>query len=65
MAESKRGKDGGFKIKNWSELDVSDVNVQELKKISEGTGVDFPIEADPKTGKAKTVPESVVVEVKK
>lgn len=63
MGEDKTEK-VGFQIKKWPKLDVSKVNVHELKRISEGTGVDFPIEADSQTGKAVTTPESIVVNVR-
>ncbi|MEK7061460.1 MAG: hypothetical protein AAB954_02260 [Patescibacteria group bacterium] len=57
------GNGSGFGVHNWSELDISNVPVDDLNEISRETGVDFPIEADPETGRAKSTPESIVVNV--
>ena len=50
---------GGFYKIKGRKVDVSKIDTERLKEIAEETGAEFPIEADPKTGKAVTQPEFV------
>lgn len=59
--DSGKTEEGGFYKIRGNPVDVSDVSAERLAEIAAETGAEFPVEADPKTGKAITRPEFVMV----